>query len=186
VAKERAHRIDIRTAGRGVAPARSHASAERPPNSVRVKCESCKRRQHQQHTLSQKATCRLRSSAPRAALLPQQGPCSSGERPPPASPPSAQRPAPAPRAPRGPPEARGKRGPTSNKEQGAGSPCTRLLASPEVPLRTSCAIRGARGGGIGHRSPPGSSEDLGWALGWVWSGGSNLAPGPLGSGFGGR
>jgi hypothetical protein len=28
---------------------------------------------------------------------------------------------------------------------------------------TSCAIRGARGGGIGRCSPPGSSEELGWA-----------------------
>ena len=28
---------------------------------------------------------------------------------------------------------------------------------------TSCAIRGARGRNIGHRSPPGSSEELGWA-----------------------
>jgi hypothetical protein len=28
---------------------------------------------------------------------------------------------------------------------------------------TSCAIRGARGGGIGRRSPPGFSEELGWA-----------------------
>jgi hypothetical protein len=28
---------------------------------------------------------------------------------------------------------------------------------------TSCVIRGARGGDIGHRSPPGSSEELGWA-----------------------
>jgi hypothetical protein len=28
---------------------------------------------------------------------------------------------------------------------------------------TSCAIRGARGGGIGRRSPPGFREELGWA-----------------------
>jgi hypothetical protein len=28
---------------------------------------------------------------------------------------------------------------------------------------TSCAIRGARAGDIGHRSPPGSSEELSWA-----------------------
>ena len=37
---------------------------------------------------------------------------------------------------------------------------------------TSCAIRGARCGGIGRRSPPGSSEELGSELGWVWSGGT--------------
>jgi hypothetical protein len=48
------------------------------------------------------------------------------------------------------------------------------------PLRgTSCAIRGARGGDIGRRSPPGSSEELGWA--GCGPGGANLAPGPLGS-----
>ena len=35
---------------------------------------------------------------------------------------------------------------------------------------SSCAIRGARGGGVGHRSPPGSRGDLGWADGCgVWS-----------------
>jgi hypothetical protein len=46
---------------------------------------------------------------------------------------------------------------------------------------TSCAIRGARGGDIGHRSPPGSSEELGWT-GWMGVvRGSNLDSGPLGS-----
>jgi hypothetical protein len=43
---------------------------------------------------------------------------------------------------------------------------------------TSCAIRGARGGGIGHRSPPGSKEELGWAGCGPGGRGSNLAPGP--------
>jgi hypothetical protein len=36
-------------------------------------------------------------------------------------------------------------------------------STPAHLLPTSCAIRGTRGGDIGHRSPPGSSEELGWA-----------------------
>jgi hypothetical protein len=49
---------------------------------------------------------------------------------------------------------------------------------------TSCAIRGARGGDIGHRSPPGSSEELGWAgcgPGGPTCGPGGPACGPLGS-----
>jgi hypothetical protein len=38
----------------------------------------------------------------------------------------------------------------------------RVLQLPPEP-QTSCAIRGARGGDIVHRSPPGSSGELGWA-----------------------
>jgi hypothetical protein len=53
---------------------------------------------------------------------------------------------------------------------------------------TSCAIRGARarGGDIGRRSPFAPWVQQGAGLGWVWSGGSNLAPGPLGSVAGDR
>jgi hypothetical protein len=36
-------------------------------------------------------------------------------------------------------------------------------------LLVSCAITGARGGGIGRRSPPGSSEES-WVLGWAGCG----------------
>jgi hypothetical protein len=46
---------------------------------------------------------------------------------------------------------------------------------------TSCAIRGARGGDIGRRSPPGSCEELGWA-----GCGPGDQLGPWAAGFGGR
>jgi hypothetical protein len=46
--------------------------------------------------------------------------------------------------------------------------------------KTSCAIRGARGGNIGHRSPPGSRGELGWA-GCAPGVPTHLAPGPLGT-----
>jgi hypothetical protein len=48
---------------------------------------------------------------------------------------------------------------------------------------TSCAIKEARSGNF---TPPGTIWVQGGAgLGWVWSGGPNLAPGPLGSVAGG-
>jgi hypothetical protein len=53
----------------------------------------------------------------------------------------------------------GERPQLAAAEQGVGFGAVVDSAFGDVAFWTSCAIRGARGGDIGRRSPPGSSEE---------------------------
>jgi hypothetical protein len=63
--------------------------------------------------------------------------------------------------------------------------CYLLNSTPSKIEETSCALRDQRGQRRQYWPPFAPWVQGGAGLGWVWSGGSNLAPGPLGSVAGG-